>query len=99
MPFRARQGTSRKFIPSQLLPDFLCFTLPAIRRDPQPRPWYRKEPEQVNVDQSPIETDIRKLGPIVIHQVRRTSFEQLYNGFIAQFHYLGYVQPVGEHLK
>ena len=27
------------------------------------------------------------------------QFEQLYNGLIAQFHYLGYAQPVGSHLK
>ncbi len=73
--------------------------LPARRRDPNSRPWYRKEPEHVNVDQSPIETNLDTLDPLVIHQVRRTPLEKLYNSLIAQFHYLGYVQPVGEHLK
>lgn len=73
--------------------------LPAKRHLSNSRPWYRKEPEQVKVDQSLLESDLEKLGPLVIHQVRRTPFEKLYNGVIAQFHYLGYVQPVGEHLK
>jgi hypothetical protein len=31
--------------------------------------------------------------------VRRTGDESLYNGLIEQYHYLGYEQPVGEHLK
>jgi hypothetical protein len=36
---------------------------------------------------------------VVFHQVRRTSDEALFNGLLAQYHYLGYQQPVGEHLK
>jgi hypothetical protein len=31
--------------------------------------------------------------------VRRTEADGLYNGLIERFHYLGYTQPVGEHLK
>jgi len=31
--------------------------------------------------------------------VRRTPLETLCNSLIHQYHYLGYVQPVGEHLK
>ena len=33
------------------------------------------------------------------HQVRRTPDEGLFNSLLAQYHYLGYQQPVGEHLK
>jgi hypothetical protein len=32
-------------------------------------------------------------------QVRRTSDEPLFNGLMEEHHYLGYEQPVGEHLK
>jgi hypothetical protein len=31
--------------------------------------------------------------------VRRTSEEPLFNSLLEQYHYLGYEQPVGEHLK
>lgn len=73
--------------------------LPARRNDLRTCYWHRREPERIHVDQSPLQTDLAKLGPMVIQSVRRTRFEKLYNGLIAQFHYLGYVQPVGEHLK
>ena len=39
------------------------------------------------------------LHPIEIRQVRRTAEEALVCGLIERYHYLGYVQPVGEHLK
>lgn len=53
----------------------------------------------VLIDTSPLATTLRKLGPVVFHQVRRTPDERLFNGLLAQYHYLGYQQPVGEHLK
>jgi hypothetical protein len=56
-------------------------------------------PEPVTVDQSPIGTDISSLAPISILQVRHTPLERLHDGLLAQFHYLGYARPVGEHLK
>jgi len=39
------------------------------------------------------------LGPVVLRQVRRTPQEAIFNGLIEYHHYLGYRQPVGEHLK
>lgn len=56
-------------------------------------------PTPVSVDQSPVSSDISSLAPISIHQVRRTPLENLHDGLLAQFHYLGYTRPVGEHLK
>lgn len=56
-------------------------------------------PKPVTVDQSLINIDFSALVPISIHQVRRTHLEKLHDGLLAQFHYLGYVRPVGEHLK
>jgi hypothetical protein len=40
-----------------------------------------------------------ELGPLHVRQVRRTPEEALFNGLLQQHHYLGYSQPVGEHLK
>ena len=53
----------------------------------------------VLIDTTPIDTALRTLAPITFHQVRRTRDEPLFNGLLAQYHYLGYQQPVGEHLK
>ena len=46
----------------------------------------------------PLVKRLSEIGPIEIRQVRRTSEEALVNSLIEQHHYLGYVQPVGEHL-
>jgi hypothetical protein len=51
------------------------------------------------IDTTPLTGALRELGPIVFHQVRRTADEPLVNGLLSQYHYLGYQQPVGEHLK
>lgn len=59
----------------------------------------RKQPEKIEIDQSPIHKRLSEIQPLCIQQVRRTSFEKLYNSLIFQYHYLGYSQPVGEHLK
>ena len=59
----------------------------------------RRAPKPIIIEQAPIQIDLRGLGPISIQQVRRTCHEKLYNSLVAQFHYLGYTQPVGEHLK
>jgi len=51
------------------------------------------------LDRSPLQGPLRRLQPLVIRQVRRTGWESLFNGLIERDHYLGYIQPVGEHLK
>jgi len=53
----------------------------------------------VLIDTTPITMSLRALGSLVFHQVRRTPDERLFNSLLAQYHYLGYQQPVGEHLK
>jgi len=52
-----------------------------------------------DIDQTPIHSTVKKLQPINIRQVRRTNLDKLFNSLIEQYHYLGYTQPVGEHLK
>jgi hypothetical protein len=51
------------------------------------------------VDESPLACPLADLGPVVLRQVRRTPQEAIFNGLIEHHHYLGYRQPVGEHLK
>ena len=46
-----------------------------------------------------IECGLAELGPIEIRQVRRTLEEKLFNSLMESHHYLGYTQPVGEHLE
>jgi hypothetical protein len=46
-----------------------------------------------------MKTGCRNLQPLEFEQVRRTSQEPLFNSLIEEHHYLGYEQPVGEHLK
>lgn len=55
-----------------------------------------KKPE---IEQTPILSTVKELQPIEMRQVRRTKLEPLFNSLIEQYHYLGYAQPVGEHLK
>jgi hypothetical protein len=51
------------------------------------------------IDRTGMCTSLRELGPVRFAQVRGGSQERLFNGLIEMHHYLGYVHPVGEHLK
>jgi hypothetical protein len=59
----------------------------------------RARPEPVLLDQTSIDGRLKDLGPIQFQQVRRTADEPLFNSLMEHHHYLGYEQPVGEHLK
>jgi Domain of unknown function (DUF4338) len=59
----------------------------------------RSRPAPVQLDQTPIEAKLKDLGPIELEQTRRTCDEPLFNSLMEEHHYLGYEQPVGEHLK
>jgi hypothetical protein len=59
----------------------------------------RTRPEPARIDTAPIEDRLRNLQPLEFEQVRRTSQEPLFNSLMEEHHYLGYEQPVGEHLK
>ena len=64
------------------------------------KPWRpRTSAPPVLIDTTPMAMPLRALGPLVFHHVRRTPDEGLFNSLLAQYHYLGYQQPVGEHLK
>lgn len=72
---------------------------------PPPRRVARKpmvecnRPVRVEVDETPLRAGFAELGPLEVRQVRRTPEEALFNSLLEEHHYLGYTQPVGEHLK
>jgi len=67
--------------------------------------WKGKQPrrhavvDHIDFEPRPLDALLSQIGPIQIRQVRRTPEEALVKTLVAQFHYLGYVHPVGEHLK
>lgn len=71
---------------------------PQHHRPPNPLARHRK-PAPAIIDQTPLSCGLRALRPLTFQQVRRTPAEPLFNSLIEQYHYLGYTQPVGEHLK
>jgi hypothetical protein len=74
-------------------------TLPPVsylRHNPLAR---RVRPEPARIDATPMEDRLRNLQPLEFEPVRRTGKEPLFNSLMEEHHYLGYEQPVGEHLK
>jgi hypothetical protein len=74
-------------------------TLPPVsyvRHNPLSR---RSRPQPMLIDATSIEGPLCNLQPLELEQVRRTAQEPLFNSLMEQHHYLGYGQPVGEHLK
>ncbi len=73
--------------------------LPEVRKRP-PNPLARHgSPKPVEVDETPVRGSLAELGLLRFSQVRRTGDEPVFNGLVEEHHYLGYTQPVGEHLK
>ena len=73
--------------------------LPAIRYRP-PNPLVRRErPQPMLIDMTPLSGALKDIRPLQLQQVRKTADEPLFNSLMEQHHYLGYEQPVGEHLK
>jgi hypothetical protein len=73
--------------------------LPEQRMIPKNPFVTRARPAAVDIDRAPIDGSLAELRPLEFRLVRRTLDEPLFNSLIAQHHYLGYTQPVGEHLK
>src|SRR5271167_753118 len=73
--------------------------LPGIRFRP-PNPLARRErPQAMLIDTTPLNGTLADIRPVSLEQVRKTSHEPLFNSLVEEHHYLGYEQPVGEHLK
>ena len=73
--------------------------LPAVRFVARNPFVERERPAPVLIDTTPVITCLKTLQPVEVQQVRRTGDEPLFNSLIEHHHYLGYEQPVGEHLK
>jgi hypothetical protein len=73
--------------------------LPPVRYTP-PNPLVRRtRPPALSIDTTPIHSPLHTMQPVALQQVRRTAEEPLFNSLMESHHYLGYEQPVGEHLK
>lgn len=73
--------------------------LPAVKKRPPNPLASRPRPAPVDVDCTPVRAELWELGRLELREVRRSAEEQLFNGLVEEHHYLGYTQPVGEHLK
>ena len=73
--------------------------LPPRRRRP-PNPLARRvRPKPASIDRTPVRCALEELGTLAFVPVRRTDRERVFNALLEEHHYLGYTQPVGEHLK
>jgi hypothetical protein len=59
----------------------------------------RRPPPAVALDRTPLCSALGELQPLEFLQVRRSAEEKLFDSLIEEHHYLGYVRPVGAHLK
>ncbi len=69
--------------------------LPVVRFRPNNPLANRRKPATITINKTPL----YDYDQIEIKQVRRTPDEKLYDGLISEYHYLGYVYPIGEYLK
>jgi hypothetical protein len=73
--------------------------LPPVRREMRNPLARRSAPALVSVEAAALQASLAEIRPLEFRQVRRTAQEALFNSLIEHHHYLGYTQPVGEHLK
>lgn len=73
--------------------------LPPMRFCPPNPLAQRRAPELVVPDNRPVHGPLGLHLPLEIQPVRHSGDEPLFNSLMEQYHYLGYQQPVGEHLK
>jgi hypothetical protein len=73
--------------------------LPPVKFVPNNPLAQRARPSPVVIDTTPIEGRLHQIQPLEFVQVRRGGDEPLFNSLMEEHHYLGYEQPVGEHLK
>ena len=73
--------------------------LPQVRQVSRNPLAVRTRPLRLAVETAELDGSLRLLQPLEFVQVRRSKAEAIFNGLMEQYHYLGYTQPVGEHLK
>ncbi len=55
--------------------------------------------KKIDVDTTPVTSKLAAIEPVTVKMVRHTKLEPLYDSLVHQYHYLGYTQIVGNHLK
>jgi len=78
--------------------------LPEVRHRPpnplaSPLAERTPPPSDFLINTRPLQAGLSELQPLTFQLVRRLVLEPLFNHLIDRHHYLGYTQPVGEHLK
>ena len=73
--------------------------LPPVKFVPHNPLARRVRPLPAFIDTTPVEDRLEQIQPVEFAQVRRSTDEPLFNSLMEEHHYLGYEQPVGEHLK
>lgn len=74
--------------------------LPSKRCSPPNPLAVRRKPSSLSfLTWSPVEGSLSEIRPLKVLQVRRRDGEGLFASLMETHHYLGYTQPVGEHLK
>ena len=73
--------------------------LPPRRCRPPNNVTAKRARESARIDTTPLRVALPEIRPLEFRQVRRTVEERVFNSLIEEHHYLGYTQPVGEHLK
>ncbi len=74
--------------------------LPPVRWvNPNPLAQGRRPPSRTSLRWDPVKGRLSTMLPLDIRQVRRSGAEALFDSLVETHHYLGYAQPVGEHLK
>jgi hypothetical protein len=73
--------------------------LPPVKFVPHNPLARRARPSPVVIDTTPIVGRLHQIQPLEFVQVRRSRDEPLFKSLVEEHHYLGYEQPVGEHLK
>ena len=72
-------------------------TLPAKRQTKAPvrrKPTFADAPEE-----TPVNATLMELQPIVLQKVSSEADRTLFNAYLEAYHYLGYKQPIGSHLR
>lgn len=75
----------------------LIFLPPGLRNSNNDR--RNKYIPLVEVDQTPITGKLSEFAPVTLKLIRNSALEPLYNSLVQHYHYLGYRQIVGSHLK
>ena len=59
----------------------------------------KKVVKKIDVDTTPVISKLAAIEPVTVKMIRHTKLEPLYDSLVHQYHYLGYTQIVGNHLK